>query len=87
MILNDAGRMVEKWYYDLENKYPDKRCDEMVIMPNHFYCIIENMSKKPAPVAHVGAPLRGRTLMNDVTAWTIKYSTPRLAMSLDGSKQ
>ena len=44
MFLNDAGQMVEKWYYELENKYPDKRCHEMVVMPNHFHCIIENMS-------------------------------------------
>ncbi len=43
MILNDAGKMVERWYRELENKYPDKRCHEMVIMPNHFHCIIENM--------------------------------------------
>src|SRR5690554_4464814 len=43
MILNDAGRMIEKWYYEIENKYPDKRCREMVVMPNHFHCIIENM--------------------------------------------
>ena len=42
MILNDAGKMVEKWYFELENKYPDKRCHEMVIMPNHIHCIIEN---------------------------------------------
>ena len=43
MILNDAGKMVERWYRELENKYPDKRCHEMVIMPNHFHCIIENI--------------------------------------------
>jgi len=43
MILNDAGRMIEKWYFELENKYPDKRCHEMVVMPNHFHCIIENV--------------------------------------------
>jgi hypothetical protein len=40
MLLNDAGRMVEKWYRELENKFPDKKCRQMVIMPNHF--IIEN---------------------------------------------
>jgi REP element-mobilizing transposase RayT len=44
MILNDAGKMVEKWYFELENKYHDKRCHEMVIMPNHMHCIIENVS-------------------------------------------
>jgi putative transposase len=40
MILNDAGRMVEKWFVELPNKYPDIRCDEFVVMPNHFHCII-----------------------------------------------
>ena len=29
-ILNDAGEMVVKWYYELENKYPDKKSNEMV---------------------------------------------------------
>ena len=53
MILNDAGRMVEKWYDELENKYPDKICHEMVVMPNHFHCIIEN---NPTVGAHAGAP-------------------------------
>jgi REP element-mobilizing transposase RayT len=40
MHLNPAGKMVEKWYYELENKYPDITCGEMVVMPNHFHCII-----------------------------------------------
>lgn len=40
--LNDAGTMVEKWYRELENKFPDIRCREMIVMPNHFHCIIEN---------------------------------------------
>ena len=51
MKLNDAGRMVEKWYYELENKFSDIRCHEMIVMPNHFHCIIEN-------VGSVGADLR-----------------------------
>ena len=51
MILNDAGKMVEKWCDELENKFPDIRCHEMVIMPNHFHCIIEN-------IGTVGADLR-----------------------------
>ena len=42
MILNDAGKMVERWYHEIENKYPDKRCHEMAVMPDHFHCIIEN---------------------------------------------
>jgi REP element-mobilizing transposase RayT len=51
MHLNDAGIMIEKWYYELENKFRDIRCHEMIIMPNHFHCIIEN-------VGTVGADLR-----------------------------
>ena len=43
MILNDAGVMVEKWYVELENKFPDIKCYEHVVMPNHFHCIIENV--------------------------------------------
>ena len=43
MILNPAGQMVRKWYYELENKFPDIRCREMVVMPDHIHCIIENV--------------------------------------------
>lgn len=53
MILNDAGTMVEKWYYELENKFNDIKCHEMVVMPNHFHCIIENVD-----TVTVGADLR-----------------------------
>ena len=43
MMLNDAGRMVEKWYRKTQDKFPDIVCHEMVIMPNHFHCIWENV--------------------------------------------
>ncbi len=66
--------MVEKWYYEMENKYPDKRSHEMVVMPNHIHFIIENMAMDKtdrgahtgpagddtATGAHIRAPLRGR---------------------------
>ena len=42
MVLNDAGKMIEKWYCELENKFSDIKCHEMVVMPNHFHCIVEN---------------------------------------------
>lgn len=60
MILNDAAQMIGKWYDELENKYPDKKCHERIVMPNHFHCIIENI-----PGAHVGAPPRGRPIIPD----------------------
>lgn len=43
MHLNDAGRMVEKWYYQCAEHFPDIECMDMVIMPNHFHCIWRNM--------------------------------------------
>lgn len=65
MILNDAGKMVEKWFHELGNKYPDIECGEYVVMPNHFHCIIENngngnpnMKDKTGTTWHIGADLR-----------------------------
>jgi len=40
MNLNDAGRMVEKWWRELANKFPLVDLDEHVTMPNHFHGII-----------------------------------------------
>ena len=49
----------------MENKYPGKKCHEMVVMPNHFHCILEiveatNSGNDNGSDAHAGAPLRGR---------------------------
>ena len=43
MILNVAGEMINHWYYELQNKFHDIKCHTMVIMPNHFHCIVENV--------------------------------------------
>lgn len=72
MILNDAGKMIEKWYCELENKFTDIKCREMVIMPNHFHCIVENVGadlrvcphdlyksgEQNVLGEHIGSPLR-----------------------------
>ena len=58
MVLNDAGRMVEKWYHEIHHKFPDIVCHEMAIMPNHFHCIWENVGLHDASA--VGADLRVR---------------------------
>ncbi len=41
MHLNDAGRMVERWWHELNRKFPNVRTDAYVIMPNHFHGIIQ----------------------------------------------
>jgi REP element-mobilizing transposase RayT len=85
MILNDAGNRVEKWYYELENKYPDKRCHKMVVMPNHFHCIIENISTNATMMGvpkttNVGVP-------KIITVLIIKNTRPPSAMQWIGLKQ
>ena len=50
--LNKAGEMTTKWYYELTEKYPDKICHEMIVMPNHIHFIIENMGNN-AETGHV----------------------------------
>jgi putative transposase len=41
MILNIAGKMVERWYLELKNKYSNLQCGVNATMPNHFHCIME----------------------------------------------
>lgn len=38
--LNDAGKMIERWYAELENKFPDVQCDAFVCMPNHVHFVV-----------------------------------------------
>lgn len=65
LILNDAGRMVIKWYYELQHKFQDIKCGDMVVMPNHFHCIIQNVgipSVTPIAPAAVVAAVVGANL-------------------------
>ena len=41
-ILNDAGKMIEKWCVELSHKFSDIVLDAYIIMPNHFHAIIVN---------------------------------------------
>jgi len=49
MRLNDAGRMIEQWWFELNRKFPTVETDEFVVMPNHCHGIV---------VIPVGADLR-----------------------------
>ena len=52
MQLNDVGRMIDQWWNELGNRFPDIETDAFVVMPNHIHGII--VIKNP-----VGAPLVG----------------------------
>jgi putative transposase len=38
--LNDTGRLIERWWVELNHKFPVVETDEFVVMPNHFHGII-----------------------------------------------
>jgi len=62
MILNDAGKMIEKWCAELSHKFSDIVMDTYIVMPNHFHAIIVNNGVgNPVPATipvPVGADLR-----------------------------
>jgi putative transposase len=38
--LTDAGRMIERWWFELNRKFTTVETDEFVVMPNHFHGIV-----------------------------------------------
>jgi len=40
MQVNDPGRMVERWWAELIEKYPSLVLDEMIVMPNHLHGVL-----------------------------------------------
>ena len=66
MRLNDAGRMIEEWWFELNRKFTTVETDKFVVMPNHFHGIVAiadvnvgaDLCVGPLPEgAHAGAPL------------------------------
>jgi len=66
MVMNDAGRMIEKWWQELPRKYPIVDMDAYTVMPNHFHGIVSIVGAvsrdhiEPFSRCCVGAALRGR---------------------------
>lgn len=61
MKLNAAGLMVERWYFDLKNKFPDIQCGEFVCMPNHVHAIVTNVGADPCVRPETGQTQTGQT--------------------------
>lgn len=63
MMLNKVGRMIEKWWWELKNKFTEIELDEYMIMPNHFHGIIMLVgadlcvSPNDPKGEHIGSPL------------------------------
>ena len=83
--LNDAGQMVEHWWFELNRKFPAVETDEFVVMPNHCHGIVlitdsivgADLRVGPAPKAgqgaHTGAPLRPH--LSTVIQWLKTMTT------------
>ena len=71
--LNDAGSVIERWWFELNNKFRTVETDDFVIIPNHFHGIVviadvgadlcvgplTDLRVGPNPKgAHIGAPLQ-----------------------------
>ena len=52
MILNLAGKMIDRWWNELKHNFRNIELDQYVVMPDHFHGIIQIQG------AHAGAPLR-----------------------------
>jgi len=59
MQLNDAGKMIEKWYFELTNKFSDIQCVEHIVMPNHFHFIIHKIDQNKSDKQKMNNPRRG----------------------------
>ena len=62
--LTDAGSAIERWWFELNNKFSTVETDDFVIMPNHFHGIVvipvgADLCVGPdSEGAHIGAPLQ-----------------------------
>ena len=85
MILNEQGKMIEKWWINIKVRFTDVSLDEYIIMPNHIHGIIiisnsHNVgddqrvvpnSKKNIEIVgeHIGSPLRSQQSLFHVIQW------------------
>ena len=58
MRLNDAGRMIEKWWLEMNRAFPTMETDEYIVMPNHFHGVVVIVGADLRVCPIVGADLR-----------------------------
>ncbi len=69
--LNAAGKMVEYWYYEVEKRFKDYACLEMIIMPNHIHFMLQNLGTS----SRIN-PMLSNVPLSDVIRW-FKIMTTR----------
>ena len=83
MRMNDAGKMIARWWEELSHKFPSVELDVFAAMPNHFHGIVvitdmsvgadlrvcpDSQGAHPEQGAHPGAP-RQRTTLGEIVQW------------------
>ena len=66
MILNHAGKIIKRWYLELENKY-NITCHEYIIMPDHVHFIIE--------IHPADMPLGAHIKLGQIIGWFKTFTT------------
>ena len=74
MHLNEAGKMIEKWYAELTNKFPDIEDDEYIIMPNHVHFIIHKIDQNKPDQQKMNNPRRGEPICPPIVIPSYPYS-------------
>lgn len=83
MKLSQIGSMVEEWWLELANKYPNIKLYEYILMPNHIHGIIEIETVGagfPRPKIELGRENRAPTLGNMIAYF--KYQSTKDCRSL-----
>ena len=60
--LNNAGRMIEQWWFELNRKFSTVETDEFVVMPNYFHGIVVIAGVTVGADLRVGPNLDGRAV-------------------------
>jgi putative transposase len=91
MCLNDAGKMVERLWNDIPNRFPSVAIDIFVIMPNHLHGIVilpdgvtaprAGASVEPGKTITINVPTLGDVMKAFKSSTTVEYIQGVKAMS------
>lgn len=66
MVCSVAGEMIEKWHMKLEEKFPNIKNHEMVIIPNHIHFIMEIVGADPCVCPNVHTEMSDTQLKMEI---------------------
>jgi putative transposase len=88
MVLNDAGKMVDKWWLKIHERFKTVELDFYQIMPNHLHGIIIVGARSPRPSLGSSDPDNGRgnpaPTLGQIVAY-FKYQSTKQINALNGT--